>query len=951
MPTDPKHERLRELFDQALDLPPAARADLLAHACADDPPLQQRIEALLLAAEAPSFLQEPTQAPPPAATATTSIGEGPGTRIGPYKLLQQIGEGGFGVVFMAEQERPVLRRVALKVLKPGMDTRQVVARFEQERQALAMMDHPHIAKVLDGGATATGRPYFVMELVKGASIVDYCDQQRLSIEARLALFAQVCHAVQHAHGKGVIHRDLKPSNVLVSTQDGYPHARVIDFGIAKATAQKLTERTLFTEHQQVVGTLQYMSPEQAEGSLDIDTRTDVYSLGVLLYELLTGSTPFDQRTLVHAGYGEMQRLIREVDPPTPSLRLHESREQLGVLAARRGIAPHRLGLLVRGELDWIVMKALEKDRSRRYETASALCLDIQRHLAGEDVFAAPPSAVYRLRKFVQRHRGKVAVVALVAALLVLFLVAFGWQAHVAARERDDAVQARRVADAQQQRAETEATAAELARQKAVAIVRFVCSTLQSADPNYEGTQDIRVTDAMARAVQMLDQGAFANQPEVAAELQLVIGEILTGNGRAEQALELCQRSLATLQKLHDGDHPTLAAAHNEHGFIHDHLGRPAEAVTHYRAALEMRQRLFHGDHDDVATSQNNLGTALMMLGDHAGAEPLLQDALAMTQRLHPGDRFDVAMSLGNLASARKALGKREAAEADFRAAIAMYQRLAPGDHPGTAAALNNLGDHYWSSGRAALAVPLFEEALAMERRLYQGDHPSIARSLSNLGSARESLSELDAAEALFRESLQILQRLFTRDHVTTMRVREHLGDLLRTQRRFAEAVEQFELAVAMCRRLLPDDVDALAELLEPLGNSLVSAQRSADAEPLLAERLQLRQRRQRGDAVELVTAHFDLGHAQHQLGRLEPAMGNFDAAAQMLRRLKPGGTASLARALYRAGQVRVDRGDPAAALPHLEEAVALAERLLPADSQSHAEYRRGLADCRQLLAK
>ena len=333
------HLRLRRLFDQALELSPGQRPAFLAEACGGDDTLRQRLLTMLAAAEDEHFLAEPTGAGPVAPGNTPAVGEGPGTRIGPYKLLQQIGEGGFGVVFLAEQEQPVTRRVALKIVKLGMDTRQVIARFEQERQALALMDHPNIARVLDAGATATGRPYFVMDLVKGEPIVEYCDKNNLTIDERLALFTQVCQAVQHAHGKGIIHRDLKSSNVLVGTQDGRPMARVIDFGIAKATSQKLTDKTLFTEHQQVIGTLQYMSPEQAAGSLDIDTRTDVYSLGVMLYELLTGSTPFDKKTIQGAMFGELQRLIRDVEPPRPSTRLSESHEALASIAACRRIEP------------------------------------------------------------------------------------------------------------------------------------------------------------------------------------------------------------------------------------------------------------------------------------------------------------------------------------------------------------------------------------------------------------------------------------------------------------------------------------------------------------------------------------------------------------------------------------------------------------------------------------
>jgi serine/threonine-protein kinase len=417
-------DRLESLFAAALQEPPAGRAAYLDQACADDPGLRQRVEALLRAQEAAGSFLEPVSSWP--ATVDEPPAAGPETVIGSYKLLEAIGEGGFGVVFMAEQSRPLRRRVALKVLKPGMDGKQIVARFEQERQALALMDHPHIARVFDGGETASGRPYFVMELVRGAAITDFCDQDHSSVRRRLELFASVCHAIQHAHQKGIIHRDIKPSNVLVTRHDGVPVAKVIDFGVAKAVGQPLTERTMFTGFAQMVGTPLYMSPEQAQMSgLDIDTRSDVYSLGVLLYELLTGTTPFSRKESGKAGMLEVLRAVREQEPTKPSTRLSTA-EGLPALAANRGTEPAKLTRLVRGELDWIVMKALEKDRNRRYETANSFAMDIQRYLADEPVLACPPSAGYRLRKFARRNKGGLAVAGLVLFFLVLLGSGAGW---------------------------------------------------------------------------------------------------------------------------------------------------------------------------------------------------------------------------------------------------------------------------------------------------------------------------------------------------------------------------------------------------------------------------------------------------------------------------------------------------------------------------------------------
>ena len=411
---------------------PEARAVYLDDACKGDANMRRYIERMLNShPKLDGFLQ---QSPAPRvneepATIEPLIEERPGSIIGPYKLLQQLGEGGFGVVFMAEQEQPVRRKVALKIIKPGMDSKQVVARFEAERQALALMDHPNIARVFDGGTTDSGRPYFVMELVKGTPITEFCDKHRLTPRERLELFIPVCQAVQHAHQKGIIHRDIKPSNVLITMYDDKPVPKVIDFGIAKAIAEKLTEQTLFTRVGQVIGTLEYMSPEQATlNALDVDTRADVYALGVLLYELLTGSTPLNKERMEGVAFMEMLRLIREEEPPKPSTRLSQSGDALTSYALDRRTDRQKLPKMVKGELDWITMKALEKDRTRRYETANALASDVRRYLKDEQVAACPPSVTYRLQKYARKHKTAFAMTSMAAALLLFGIVATGWQA-------------------------------------------------------------------------------------------------------------------------------------------------------------------------------------------------------------------------------------------------------------------------------------------------------------------------------------------------------------------------------------------------------------------------------------------------------------------------------------------------------------------------------------------
>jgi serine/threonine protein kinase/tetratricopeptide (TPR) repeat protein len=659
------------LFLDALDRPVEERRAHVEAAAAGDAALRERVLRLLDAHErAEREAAEPAHA---------AVEDRPGDEIGPYKLLQQIGTGGFGTVYMAEQAEPIRRKVALKVLKLGMDTKQVIARFEAERQALAMMDHPNIAKVLDAGATATGRPYFVMELVKGVPITDYCDQSNLTTEERLELFQQVCHAVQHAHQKGIIHRDLKPSNLLVTLHDGRPVPKVIDFGIAKATDHRLTERTLFTEFRQIVGTPEYMSPEQAELSgLDVDIRADVYSLGVLLYELLTGTKPFEMKDLMEKGFGEILRVIREVDPPRPSTRLSTMGAAATGVAKRRRTEPRQLGRLVHGDLDWIVMRALEKDRTRRYETASAFAADLGRFLTDQPVEARPPSTPYRARKFVKRHRTSVAATAAVFVALAvgLAVAAGGWrEAH--AREREARVEAKR----------------------ANTVLLLVNGMLSSADPHNAMGANFTVRELLDEFDRTFGE-QLAAEPEVESSVRALVGNAYRHLGLPDKAAPHLAAALSIRRRLSS---PLLRASRQDWSWLLHDQGRYGEAVAELQRLLA-EHRASGGD----AAGEIGLLTALADNLEHLQrrdeAERAANDALA---RADPGT-LEAAESLNAVGGVARKRGDLSGAEGRFREALSIYEALAPRSSR-IGVMLNNLSVVLKDQGR-------YKEAEAVSRR-------------------------------------------------------------------------------------------------------------------------------------------------------------------------------------------------------------------------------------------
>jgi serine/threonine protein kinase/tetratricopeptide (TPR) repeat protein len=738
MNTD-RDKLVKEIFADALEKANAAeRAAYLAKACGDDVQLRQQVEALLQAHEkAGGFLEDPAAAlPGKTIFLSTPLTEKPGDRIGHYKLLQQIGEGGCGLVYMAEQEQPIRRRVALKVIKLGMDTKQVIARFEAERQALALMDHPNIAKVLDAGATGTGRPYFVMELVKGIPITRYCDEYSLSTQARLGLFAQVCQAIQHAHQKGIIHRDIKPSNILVADNDGVPVPKIIDFGIAKATTdQRLTDKTLFTAFEQFIGTPAYMSPEQAKLSgLDIDTRSDIYSLGVLLYELLTGNAPFEAKRLIEAGLDEIRRIIREEEPPRPSTRLHTlGAEEQTTVAKHRQSDPPKLVHLIRGDLDWIVMKCLEKDRGRRYETANGLADDIVRHLNDEPVVARPPGRAYRLQKMVRRNKLVFVAGAAVTAALLIGLVLSMMFFFKEREARQRAVEA-------EQKAQAEAS-------KSQQVAKFLKDMLQGVGPSVAlGRDTTMLREILDKTAQRLNKD-LAGQPEVEADLRTTLG------------------------------------------WVYLDLGDYLKAETFHRDALALRRNLRGDNRGEVAESLRGLGLALWIQGKLSEAETAQRESLAIRRTLFGDDNLDTANSLNDLAVVLASQGKSIEAESMVREALSTKRRLLRQPDVSVAYSLNLLGFILADQGRLIEAENVLRETLALRRKLLGTKHPDVAFSLAALGAVLAKEEKLAEAESLLYESVAMERELRHIDQPGSSVARLILAKLLAREGKLDEAAE------------------------------------------------------------------------------------------------------------------------------------------------------------------
>jgi len=843
------------------------RREYVREACGGDEARIAHLEALLAAADtADSLLDRPAECDT-LAVVEPSTTENGGTAIGPYRLLEPIGEGGMGTVWMAEQTEPVKRLVAVKLIKAGMDSAQVVARFEAERQALALMDHPNIARVLDAGATSAGRPYFVMELVEGVPITQYCDGHRLTPRERLELFIPICQAVQHAHQKGVIHRDLKPSNVLVALYDGKPVPKVIDFGVAKATEQRLTERTSFTQCGALVGTLEYMSPEQAAMSaLGVDTRSDIYSLGVLLYELLTGGTPLTCQRMKEAAFAEILRMIKEEEPPRPSARLNESGEALASIAASRHTEPAKLTKLVRGELDWIVMKCLEKDRNRRYETAKDIAADVRRYLNDEPVQACPPSVGYRMRKFARRNKGPVLAAAVIFLLLVGGIV--GTTVGL--------VQAERARDTAEKRL--------VQIENGIDVLGSIFDNLDPWAEEKEG-RPLRAIlgDRLDLAAAALE-GEAVGDPLIVARLQDRLGHTYLGLGHAARAEALFTKAVATRQAhLGANDPLTLASRHNQ-ALAYEAAGKRNEAIRQFEQVRDARAMVLGADHLDTLSTLNELAAAYWSAGKLTLAIPLLEQVRDGRVKQLGDDHDHTLATLQNLAGAYSTADRDPEAIALAEKVRDAWEKKHGEDHPHAIAAVCKLAHAYQAGFKMRQALALFEQArdnavrklglyhpvtlktkhgLAHMYRAYQrtseaialfeevregqlmtlgGHHPSTVVTLGDLGLAYRDAGEHDKALPHFQQAARGVEKLaFAHDQA---------GRIIHNLARCHEQLKQFEPAEDWRRKALPvvKAKDGPASFryanfwgLAGLGSNLVQQKKYDAAEPIVRESLAILQ--------------------------------------------------------------------------------------------------------------
>jgi len=836
--------RTKDLFVAALEqVAGEARQAFLDRECADDPELRQRLDVLLQAHDAPASVLNrpfaeinPQTLGPMRETALPS--EVSGAVVGGrYKLVEEIGTGGMGTVWMARQQDPVKRLVAVKVIKPGMDSKAVLARFAAERQALAMMDHANIAKMLDAGATENGRPYFVMELVKGVPISAYCDEHQLTLRQRLELFIAVCQAVQHAHQKGIIHRDLKPSNILVTLHDTTPVVKVIDFGVAKALGPELTDKTLFTGFAQMVGTPLYMSPEQAgQSGLDIDTRSDIYSLGVLLYELLTGTTPFGKERFKDAPYEEIRRIVREEEPPKPSTRLSQSKDTLVSLSAQRQTEPAKLTRLVRGELDWIVMKALEKDRQRRYPSASALAADVTRYLNDETVEACPPSAAYRLRKLARRHRAALAAACLLLLALIVGMTGAAWGMFRAEQQRQHAEinerKALAAAGAEKEARETIQAREAAAKQLLIFVETKILAAARPQGQEGGLGRDVTLREALEAALPFVAK-SFPDEPIIEARLRTVLGSSLMYLGDAKTATEQFEKARALYIKHLGADDPDTLRSTGNLAVGYGAVGKDKEALKLIEEALPLMSAKLGPQDPEVLQAMSNLATNYTACGRDAEANELRRKTLELRKATLGPDHPDTHTSMFNLAVSYSALGKHLEARALHEQTLPLMKTSHGPVHPNTLKCMRSLANSYDKTGRRQDALDLHLATLGLQKKHLGATHPDTLGSMNDLALTYSNLHKHDDALKLRQDTLSLMKDSLGPEHPKTLRAMNNLASSYGYLRRYDEALDLFRETLNLRKRKLPADHRDTLQSMWGVSASLVELDRGAEAVPII----------------------------------------------------------------------------------------------------------------------
>ena len=807
-------------------------------------------------ARGPNQGTELTQAISPEETA--------GAMIGRYHLLQKIGEGGMGEVWLAEQKEPVRRRVALKLVKAGMNSREVIARFESERQALALMDHPAIAKVLDAGSTPQGAPYFVMEYVAGVPITTYCDSHRLNTRDRLELFMRVCEGVQHAHQKAIIHRDLKPSNILVTEVDCRPAPKIIDFGVAKALTQKLTADTMFTRVGALVGTPEYMSPEQALSSgEDIDTRTDVYSLGIILYELLAGVPPIELRKIA---FDEFLRRLREEDPQKPSTKIRTQDEATSTdIARKRQTEPPALSKQMRGDLDSIALKALEKDRARRYGSPSDFAADIGRYLQNEPVLAVAPSVAYRAGKFARRYRG--ALVTACAFALVLIIAAV-------------------ISIRQSIRASQEAASAQAVNDFLQNDVLAQASAATQSGPSAKPDPDLKVRTAVDRAAVRI-AGKFDRQPEVEASIRDTMGQTYMDLGLYPEARKQLERALDLYRRLLGTENPKTLKTMSRLGRTAWLQGKYAEAETLLGQALEIERRVLGPEHPDTLKSLNNLAAVYEWEGKYAQAETLAIQTLAISRRVLGPEHPDTLKSLNNLAIAYYSEGKYAQAEALFSQTLEIKRRVLGPEHPDTLKSMNNLANAYGAQGKYPQAEALDSQALEIQRRVLGPEHPDTLESMSNLAGEYYCQGKYAQAEALFGQALEIQRRVLGPEHPDTLRSIGNLALDYSSQGKYAQAEALFSQTLKIQNRVRDPENPSTLYTLSDFASMYQRQGKYALAETYAAQALAGRQHALGPEHPDTMTSAADLALAYLSQGKFTESEPLAREAMQIDRKKQP----------------------------------------------------------------